>query len=105
MSFTNPFAGAAQPGPRPAGSASKKGAKKVSPLTITLVVIVALIVAFAWFAEVATSYMWFDQLGFNDFLVKKWVTEGILFLVGLVAVAAPIFVCLWVSHKYRPQIV
>lgn len=62
----------------------------------------ALIAGFFVLAEVWTRYLWFDQLGFDEFLIKRWITQGILFLLGTVVIAVPIYFSLRFAYSKRP---
>ncbi|MGF3056605.1 UPF0182 family protein [Microbacterium sp. YY-01] len=71
-------------------------------LTITLVVIAAVIAAFFIFASLYTDYLWYDQLSFTEVLTTRWLATAVMFLVGFVAMAVPLFVSLQLSYRMRP---
>jgi uncharacterized membrane protein (UPF0182 family) len=100
VSFSTPFG----PHPRPdhpAGSHPRER-RRLSPLAITIFVLLALVVLLVAASVFWTRYLWFDQLGFTDVLVTRWVTQGILFVVGFVAFAVPLYLSLRLSYTKRP---
>lgn len=110
MSFANPFASGAQPPRKPNSngrnnSTSLGSKRKISPLTITLVAIVLIIFFSAIFAEVWTKYLWFEHLGFESFFLKRWFTQGILFLLGVISIALPVYFALSYAYKKRPEFI
>ncbi|MDO5661616.1 MAG: UPF0182 family protein [Brachybacterium sp.] len=74
----------------------------MSPLTITVGILGGLIVLLLILSEVWTRYLWFDQLGFTDVLLTRWVTQSILFLIGAVAFAVPLYITLRIAYAKRP---
>ena len=82
MSFSAPFGDMPRPRPRPAPDASSSGPRRISPLAITIGVLVALIVLLVVASEVWTKYLWMDQLEFTDVLMTRWGTQAVLFLIG-----------------------
>ena len=69
---------------------------------ITVIVLGALVVALVIASEVWTKYLWTDQLGFTDVLLTRWVTQAILFAVGFVVFAVPLFLSLRMAYTRRP---
>ncbi|MFD2674163.1 UPF0182 family membrane protein [Gulosibacter bifidus] len=72
------------------------------PLIITLAVVGVLIAAFFWFAGVYTDILWFDQLGYSSVLFTRWIATGSMFAVGLLAIAVPAFLMIWLAYRNRP---
>ena len=102
MSFSAPFGDMPRPRPRPAPDASSSGPRRVSPLAITIGVLVALIVLLVIASEVWTKYLWMDQLEFTDVLMTRWGTQAVLFLSGFVVFAVPLFLSLRMAYSKRP---
>lgn len=75
--------------------------RTISPLTITLVVIAAIVAAVVVASEVWTRYLWFEQLGFTDTLLTRWISQGILFIVGFALFAVPLYASLLYGYKKR----
>ena len=102
MSFSAPFGDMPRPRPRPAPDSSSSGPRRVSPLAITVGVLVILVVALVIASEVWTKYLWTSQLGFTDVLLTRWGTQAVLFLGGAVLFAVPLFLSLRMAYSRRP---
>lgn len=100
MSFSASFGDRPRPAPRPGAEPGRTG--RVSPVTITLAVLGLLVVALVFASEVYTRYLWFDQLGFTQALTTRWITQAILFVLGFVLFAVPLYVSLRLSYTRRP---
>ena len=99
MSFSAPFGDMPRPRPRPAPDASSSGPRRISPLAITIGALAVLVVLLVIASEVWTKYLWMDQLGFTDVLSVRWITQGVLFVVGFLLFAIPLFLSL---HGVQP---
>ncbi|QTV79808.1 UPF0182 family protein [Microbacterium sp. NIBRBAC000506063] len=71
-------------------------------LTISLAIIAALIVAFFTFASLFTEYLWFDQLGFERVLTTQWIATAVMFVIGFLGMAIPLFVAIQLAYRLRP---
>ena len=71
-------------------------------LTITAVVIAVIVIAFFVFANLYTDILWFDQLGFLNVLTTGWFAGAIMFLVGFVAMAVPVWASIEIAFRARP---
>lgn len=103
MSHSVPI-GDAQPsrrGPRGRGAGARS--KRPSPALVTLGVLVALVLLIIVLAQTVTAYLWFDQLGFRDVLVTRWITQAILFLIGASVFAIPLHLSLRHAFRARPR--
>lgn len=102
MSFSTPFGTSDQPAtPRPGqGARGRRG--RVSPLGVTVAALVVIVVAIVILSEVATRYLWFDQLGFQEVLTTRWVVQAILFVIGALVFALPLHVSLRLAYSRRP---
>lgn len=69
---------------------------------ISLAVIAALVAAFFVFASLYTEYLWFDQLDFANVLTTQWLATGVMFVVGFLGMAAPLFVVIQLAYRLRP---
>lgn len=79
-----------------------QGKKNASPLAITIVGVVALVLLFIWFASIWTEVLWYDQLGYLNVLVTQWVAKGVMFAIGFLLMAVPLFLAIHISHRTRP---
>ncbi|MEV4735707.1 MULTISPECIES: UPF0182 family protein [unclassified Microbacterium] len=69
---------------------------------ISLAIIAALIAAFFVFASLYTEYLWFDQLDFAGVLTTQWIATVIMFVVGFLGMAVPLFVAIQLAYRLRP---
>lgn len=89
---------AAPPGGRPAG----RTPKKPSPLVLTIIAVAVLLVLFVIFAQVYTEVLWFDQLGVLSVYATEWIAKAVLFVIGFLVMAVPVWFCLRIAHRNRP---
>lgn len=99
MSFSSPMFG---PRPSRASFNGERTSKRISPFTITLIVLFALVGVLVLLAEVWTSYLWHDGLGFDSFWFKKWGTQAALFVLGAGLIGLPIYFSLRYTYTKRP---
>ncbi len=71
-------------------------------LTVSAVVIAVLVIAFFVIANLYTDVLWFDQLGFLNVLTTQWVAGGVMFLIGFVAMAVPVWASIEIAFRSRP---
>ncbi|MDF1479550.1 UPF0182 family protein [Leifsonia sp. H3M29-4] len=71
-------------------------------LTIAAVIIAVIVIAFFVVANLYTDVLWFDQLGFLNVLTTQWVAGGVMFLIGFVAMALPVWVSIEIAFRSRP---
>ncbi|MBP2383807.1 UPF0182 family protein [Brachybacterium sacelli] len=102
MSFSAPFGDTPRPRPRPAPDASASTPRRISPLGISAIVVVALVILLVIASEVWTKYLWMDQLEFTDVLTTRWITQAVLFFIGFVLFAIPLFFSLRIAYVKRP---
>lgn len=107
MSTSIPFGdGPREPDPeRPRtapGGSSAVSRGRTSPALITLGVLAALVLLVLLASEVATRYLWFDQLGFTQVLTTQWIVQAVLFVLGALAFGLPLWWSLRLTHRRRP---
>ncbi|WP_199182496.1 UPF0182 family protein [Cryobacterium sp. Y11] len=73
-----------------------------APLAITAAIIAGLVILFFIFAGLYTDVLWFDQLGFLNVLTTQWIAGTVLFLIGFVAMAVPVWVSIQLAYRLRP---
>lgn len=83
-------------GPTTPPKAQNKKQRRANTLTITLVVLTALIVAFVFATQIYTDLLWFNQLGFG----KVFITENIYKIAVFLVAALISGVALWWSMFY-----
>ncbi|GAA1239942.1 uncharacterized membrane protein (UPF0182 family) [Microbacterium phyllosphaerae] len=69
---------------------------------ISLAIIAALIAAFFVFASLYTEFLWFDQVGFAGVLTTRWFATAVMFVVGFLGMAVPLFVAIQLAYRLRP---
>src|SRR5690606_35567412 len=68
----------------------------------TLVVLAALAVLLMITAQLWTEVLWFSHLSFEDVLWREWGTRAVLFAVGFVLMAVPVWLGLRLAYRSRP---
>ncbi|MES2094078.1 MAG: UPF0182 family protein [Actinomycetota bacterium] len=71
-------------------------------LLITLAVVAVLVILFFIFSSLYTDWLWFEQLGFLKVLTTQWVASTVMFFVGFVAMAVPVFASIEIAFRGRP---
>ncbi|WP_460799331.1 UPF0182 family membrane protein [Microbacterium sp. GXF0217] len=71
-------------------------------VAITLAIIAALVAAFFVFASLYTEFLWYDQLNFSNVLTTQWLAAAIMFVLGFVGMAVPLFVTIQLAYRLRP---
>lgn len=71
-------------------------------IAITLAVIAALVVAFFVFASLYADWLWFEQLGFESVLVTQWVARVVMFVIGFLGMAVPVWLSIQLAYRLRP---
>jgi uncharacterized membrane protein (UPF0182 family) len=71
-------------------------------VAITLVVIAVLIVGFFLFASLYADWLWYSQLGFLRVLVTQWGGRAVMFLIGFLAMAVPVWLVIQLAYRLRP---
>lgn len=71
-------------------------------ITITLAIIAALVVLFFLFSSLYADWMWYRQLGYDSVLVTQWTGRAVMFLVGFLAMAVPVWVAIQLAYRLRP---
>ena len=65
-------------------------------------ILAALLVAFFVAANLFTDFMWFDQLGFESVLITQWTARVVMFVVGFLAMALPVWGAIQLAYRLRP---
>ncbi|PWC08406.1 UPF0182 family protein [Mycetocola zhujimingii] len=86
-----------------ATSASSTAPNKTrAPLAITAAVVGALVVAFFIFAGLYSDFLWFQQVGFTNVLTTQWYASAIMFVIGFLGMAVPVYVAIQLAYRLRP---
>lgn len=85
----------------PASSRTARRSPRL-PVLVTVAVLAALVIAFFIFSSLLTDYLWYQQLGFTGVLTTQWISRLVMFAVGFVAMAVPVYVSIEVAFRFRP---
>ncbi|WP_159794128.1 UPF0182 family membrane protein [Puerhibacterium puerhi] len=91
MSFAPPR----RPGPPPSR-------RRRSPIVITVAVLAAVVAAVLILAQFWTEVMWFDALGFERVVWTQWIARAVLFAIGFVLMAGPVYWSFAAAYRARP---
>jgi uncharacterized membrane protein (UPF0182 family) len=61
-----------------------------------------LVVAFFIFAGLYSDFLWFEQLGFANVLTTQWIASGIMFVIGFLGMAVPVWASIMLAYRLRP---
>ncbi len=86
----------------PSGQARSTPNRSRAPLAITAAVVGTLVVAFFIFAGLYSDYLWFAQLGFAKVLTTQWIASVVMFAIGFVGMAVPIWASIQLAYGLRP---
>ena len=76
--------------------------RRISPLAITVVLVVLLILGFLAVASVFTEVLWYRQVGYLPVLTTQWIAAAVMFLIGFVGMAVPLFFAIDIAYRKRP---
>ena len=71
-------------------------------VAITLVVLAALVVAFFLFANLYADWLWYSQLGFSRVLGTEWGARVLMFVIGFLGMAVPLWLAIQLAYRLRP---
>ncbi len=71
-------------------------------LAISLAILAALVVAFFAFASLYADWQWYRQLGFDSVLITQWTGRVVMFLVGFLGMAVPVWLAIQLAYRLRP---
>ena len=70
---------------------------------LTIGIVVALIIAFFVFAGLYADILWFQQLGYLEVLTTQWAASIVMFLIGFLGMAVPLFAAIQLAYRLRPM--
>ncbi|HET8927423.1 MAG TPA: UPF0182 family protein, partial [Microbacterium sp.] len=71
-------------------------------IAITLVVLAALVIGFFVFANLYADWLWFTQLGYQTVLTTQWLARVVMFAVGFLGMAVPVWLAIQLAYRLRP---
>lgn len=76
--------------------------RRRAPIAITIGVVAVLVIAFFVFVGLYADVLWYDQLGFLEVLTTEWIARLVLFVIGFVAMALPVWGSIQIAYRTRP---
>lgn len=76
--------------------------RRRAPIAVTVGVVALLIIAFFVFVGLYADVLWYDQLGFLNVLTTEWISRIVLFVIGFVAMAVPVWASIQIAYRTRP---
>lgn len=49
-----------------------------------------------------TEVLWYQQLGFLGVLTTQWIAAGVMFVIGFLGMAVPVFLSIDIAYRRRP---
>ncbi len=71
-------------------------------IAITLAIIAALVVGFFVFGNLYADWLWYDQLGYEGVLLTQWTARVIMFAIGFLGMAVPVWGAIQLAYRLRP---
>ena len=71
-------------------------------MVISLVIVVALIIAFFTFASLYSDVLWYNQLGFTGVLMTEWVGSAGFFFAGVILMGGALWLSIASAYRMRP---
>lgn len=76
--------------------------RRRAPIALTIGVLAVLVIAFFVFTGLYADVLWYDQLGFLEVLTTQWVARTVLFVIGFLAMAVPVWASIQIAYRTRP---
>ncbi|WP_210415963.1 UPF0182 family membrane protein [Humibacter ginsenosidimutans] len=76
--------------------------RRRAAIWITLGIVVVLVIAFFIFANLYTDVLWFSQVGYLNVLTTGWFGGTTMFFIGFLAMAVPLWLCMFLAYRLRP---
>jgi uncharacterized membrane protein (UPF0182 family) len=71
-------------------------------LVIAIAVIAALVIGFFIFSGLYADWLWYSQLGYLSVLTTQWIASAVMFAIGFLAMAIPVWISIEVAFRWRP---
>ena len=85
-----------------AQSQESRSPRRRAPIVITIGVVAVLLIAFFVFTGLYADVLWYDQLGYLPVLTTEWIARVVLFLLGFLAMAVPVWASIQIAYRTRP---
>ncbi|MFD5599786.1 UPF0182 family protein [Leucobacter sp. NPDC058333] len=86
--------------PNPPAPAIRR--RRLSPLAITVILVVILILGFLAVASVMSEVLWYRQTGYLPVLTTQWLAAGVMFVIGFLGISVPVFFAIDIAYRKRP---
>lgn len=87
--------------PKPAVSPSRS----TRLIVISLIVLGGLVALLYAAASIWTDVLWYRQLGYLQVLTTQWGSSAVMFAIGFLGMAAPLWLSIWLSFRSQPTYV
>ncbi|MFT4219782.1 MAG: UPF0182 family protein [Microbacterium sp.] len=71
-------------------------------IAITLAVLAVLVAGFFAFSNLYADWLWFTQLGYQNVLTTQWIARVVMFAIGFVGMAVPVWLAIQLAYRLRP---
>ena len=71
-------------------------------ISISLAILAGIVAAFFLFSNLFADWLWFEQLGYSPVLWTQWVARTVMFGVGFLGMAIPVWVAIQLAYRLRP---
>lgn len=85
--------------PAPTSATPRRSRRAIA---ITLIVLAVLVVGFFVFSNLYADWLWYTQLGYQGVLTTQWFARVIMFLVGFLGMAVPVWLAIQLAYRLRP---
>ena len=75
-------------------TASQPQNRTRATIAIGAAILAVLVILFFIFASLYTEVLWFDQLGYQDVLFTEWGAGALMFVIGFLGMAVPVWLSL-----------
>lgn len=76
--------------------------RRRAPIAVTIGVVALLVIAFFVFVGLYADVLWYDHLGFLNVLTTEWISRVVLFVIGFLAMAVPVWASIQIAYRTRP---
>jgi uncharacterized protein len=76
--------------------------RRISPLRLSILIVVLAGIAFAGYTSVLTDYLWFDQIGFSSVYLTQIAAQVGMFSVGAIVLGGISALSLTLAYRSRP---
>ncbi|MFB2581659.1 UPF0182 family protein [Herbiconiux sp. P15] len=83
-------------------TAEKPARRSRVTLAIAIAIVVVLAILFFVFSTLYTEILWYDQLGYLSVLTTQWLAGGVMFVIGFLAMALPVWISIEIAFRRRP---